>query len=112
VGRGDPEDYVVERRQLRSVVEGAQWQVNWAPTGATVEDLGSTNGSVLVRRRHRASVDLAFAAIASRQAPLNAEAVLRLGWDGCVVHSAPREIWDGDVLVNIYGHFVYCTTSG
>lgn len=110
VGRGAAADYVVERRRLLSVVEGAQWKVMWSASVATVEDLGSTNGSLLLRRQCRGAVDLALGVLAERRADLEAGSVEFLGWDGRVVHADRRDLRDGDVLVNFFGHLLYCTT--
>jgi hypothetical protein len=98
-------DYVAESKLLRGVVEGAQWLIRVTPAGATVEDTRSTNGAVLVRKANRDEVPLELVALHQ------SSATCRIGWDGSTIHAGPRELRDGDVLVNAYGPLMYCCTA-
>lgn len=101
VGRGEPENYVFERELLRGVVEGGQWKIKWEPSGVTVGDLGSTNGSVLVPKSLRETVPL------ERVAAGEVPGTVTLGWDGKVRHEAFMPLEPGDVLLSVYSSFVF-----
>jgi hypothetical protein len=101
VGRAAPANYVVERRSLSGIVEGAQWRISWSPEEVSIRDAGSTNGSVLVRRADRGQVPSALNELQQDHR------VLLLGWDGSRANEAAQLVTDGDLLVNAYGPFLY-----
>jgi len=101
VGRGTASDYVMHRNALAGVLEGAQWRIIWTPLKVTVEDAGSTNGSVLIRKADRATVSLILPDLFAGSVGY------RLGWDGTTVHQDQQVIHDGDVLVNMYGPLLF-----
>lgn len=103
VGRAALANYVVERSMLAGVIEGVQWRVTWSPGKVSICDAGSTNGSVLVRRADREQV-----ADTLHELQKDPRA-LRLGWDGAQTNDATQVVADGDVLVNAYGQFLYCS---
>lgn len=103
VGRGSPADFAdSSRRTLAGVVEGAQWKIDRTCEPATVQDAASTNGSILVPRgaRNRAPDNLLS---------FHGDCGYWLGWDGSTSHTEPRPLQDGDILVNAYTSFVYCS---
>lgn len=101
IGRSAAAGYVREPHALAGVIEGAQWRIVWTPETATVEDAGSTNGSALVAKCFRDQVPRELGDLR------DAAAARWLGWDGVTTHSDALELHDGDVLVNVYGSFLY-----
>lgn len=102
VGRSSVASYVAERSSLTGIVEGAQWRVSSDQSNVSIRDAGSTNGSVLVRSSLR---DQAASALSDLQADPQ---YLCLGWDGSKQNAEPQDLAEGDLLVNVYGAFLFC----
>ena len=91
--------------RLGGVLEAAQWKFEWAASGATVSDDCSTGGSVLVEKQLRMLASLNLGELHSRRVGRI------LGWNGKVEHRDFVKITSGDVLVNQYRAFVFCTVQ-
>ena len=106
VGRGASIGYAKESGLLSGVVEGAQWEIAWKPEAATVRDLGSTNGSVLVREAGLGWKSLVLGEL------LKSATICRLGWDGVKNHTEAQALRHGDILVNVFGALLYYCIPG
>jgi len=104
VGASDDVQYVVESHRLSGVVEGWQWKVTCSTTGVTIEDVRSTNGAILVRKANREGAPLTLPELRSDGRGVT------LGWDGSTMHEEPRELRDGDLLVNCYAAFLHISS--
>jgi hypothetical protein len=90
-----------ERSALRGVLEGAQWRIIIKANSTTVQDIGSTNGAVLVRRSDRSAYPGGLLEL--QELP----GTLRLGWDGMKKNGQPECLYPGDLLINTYGPMLY-----
>lgn len=101
VGSGRVAHYTTTPNRLRGIIEGSQWRIVWDSARVTVADDRSTSGSVLVPKKHRATVPLSL--LAAQKDPR----CRPIGWDGTNRHDTPVELAAGDVLINAYASFIY-----
>ena len=106
VGRGTYCDFAHSRSLLSGLLEGAQWRFSVERGTTTVQDVGSTNGSILLSTAVRAA--------ATKGLPtLMQEGVGEpIGWDGKTAHDQPRRILPGEVLVTIYSPLLFWLSDG